>query len=211
MSSKVVVIVVFVALFLSLVALLVCLALYAYDETREKHQDTVASEHVMRYDTNWQQQVNLSCSQCTKGTTLIGLFCDNQRFVIVADIINSIESNDIDVQLFRFSHVKILKQITHLIDALTSKVIAVRTFQSPDERCEPSLFDTKRYLLTGYISQNLIAVVTACDLIVDWSTLTIERQHEFASFSQRTKCVAINWLMYDKFNYSPKEHIAEKR
>lgn len=146
--AKIVIILVFTTLFLSFVALLVCLALFAYDETKDAHRDPPlsASRPIVHYDTDWAEQLNLTCGQCPP-TTLLSIFCDPRKFAIVVDLVDSQETNDIDVQLFRFSRIRVLKSLPNMIEALTSKVIGVRASTLPDERCEHTLLDGRRYLV----------------------------------------------------------------
>lgn len=199
MGSKAVLIIVFTSLFLGLLAMLVCLSLYAYDEDDHKNKNkahreptTVVSDlrknSARHEDSAWTSLVNSSCPFCTSKTQR-DLMCEPNRFVAVIAIDAIADSNELDLQLFTVRTQWRFKDIPYLVESLSSNVIAVRTSKAPDDVCDVVLEKGREYLITGTIDKDeQLAVISSCDLLVDWSAMSFVRRHSYVGWFSSKFC-----------------------
>lgn len=194
MVSKAVVFV-FTSLFLALLAMLIVLSLYAYDDDQKKpkHKDPPRSVVIVRpavvhQDRDFTRVVRQNCTVCAPRNTR-QIVCQDDRFVIVVAIEGVGEANEVDSQIYYVRRLWELKSSPTLAEAMSRLMIATQTIHVPEPSCEINLEIGKEYLVSGSVDDNLLATVNSCDLIIEWKTLGIVKQHEYVSlFESRRLC-----------------------
>ncbi|KAI1285165.1 hypothetical protein HDE_11798 [Halotydeus destructor] len=183
MASKVVCLV-FTLLFLAFVALLVCLAAFAYDHTKEEqfknanHQDEKVrpAEEVGHDSHDLTVPVNHTCPICPQ-RSLRDHFCSANRFALLVTIVDEIESNDRRLQQYKVARVKSVKRTPYFNGTIDT--LAAESVDIPAEECEHDLDTNARYLVTGLVKpENSLVSVEPCDIVLNWKDLYTEQRKQ---------------------------------
>lgn len=134
---------------------------------KDSHHQNYAGEEVLL-------EAGTECADCPKRDTL-DQFCDADfgMIVRVGQLLNNVSTTE---RSYNFRKLRILKRAKHLSTVLKkSSSLLLKS----SERCSFYFEENTDYFLSGRIismakGTKLLAVVSACDLKIKWSTLSLE-------------------------------------
>ena len=186
--------VIFVVIFVGFICLLV--SLRQSQSEKPEYDDTDDDDNSNSSDV----LVDLSrpyvthCDACPR-KSLRDHFCDTESFVIICSVVtdvtgtsgprNKIQRRD------RMYLIQVISQLKQFPDVNSSSIgrRSSIVYQGRDDSCARRLKSSRQYVLTGRINENGMAVVTPCEVAINWSALTLEKQHSlFRFFSPHLRC-----------------------
>lgn len=124
--------------------------------------------------------------------SLRDLFCHNESFVVICRIadVTSIRQQASGPSDWIYA-IQLISQLKQFPDVNSSSIGTQSQIGTSlkDDSCDHFLKPGRSYILTGRIMTSGLAVVSSCDVVIDWSAIPVEKQRSlFTFFSPRLRC-----------------------
>lgn len=180
MASSKVFVLLFVVIFVGFVCLLV--SLRQSRSLRPLYQDDDDDDNSNATDVliDFSKSYRTSCPSCP-ARSLRDHICDPQSFVVICSLVRVAGRSGTSDTLHIIHLISQLKQfpdITQSTIVSGSSIVSRRVGDS----CGIHLSHGQQYVLTGRVDNNGVAVVTSCDVAMDWNAMPRPKQQSFFTF-----------------------------